>query len=137
MRIGLLRERIWLQRLTETQDSSGDPVASWANVDTYGDGSIAAQAVSVRMKTKEDPLASTIVAETRMDFVIRYRTDLDTTDRISWADRNWNILGVIRDEAREWVRLITSEVVRGVETYRGRGDAELQSLGASGSGTVT
>ena len=135
MRVGLLKERVKLRRLTETVDGVGQVVQSWTNLDSTSDGCVAARATF--MKAKEDQIYGGITSDTKMVFEILYRRDLDLTCQVQWEDSNWNIIGINRDEDKQWLRLIVTEIARGVTSIHGSGDATLPVLTGAGVGTVS
>ena len=87
IRAGQLDRRITLQHETESQDATGEPIKTWAAVDTVW-------AQYVPLRGAELFGAKQLRAEADSKFRIRYRSDVTPENRIVWGGRNWDIVSV-------------------------------------------
>jgi len=103
MRAGQLRHTIELQHSTPTQGATGHPTMTWA---TYG-------TVHARIETtdSDDQGQKQQTTLTRHTITIRYRSDVEPTDRIKWGARHLNIKGnPIPDERFRELQITAIEV---------------------------
>lgn len=92
--IGALDRRITVQNYTESTDSFGQKVRSYA---TYKE-----LWASVQEKSgTEGESGNQLVASKQVVFVIRYRTDLSETMRIVYGSWVYRIESIIADDARK------------------------------------
>jgi len=84
---GRLRERIKIQQAAITQDSSGTPIETWSDV-----ASLPAESIAVG--GGEMLRGRQVHAEATQVFVVRYRTGLNTRQRILWNDQYWGIVSI-------------------------------------------
>lgn len=91
---GKLRHRIVIQALTRVEDSNGDAVESWANLDTPPETWAGYEPVSVRDFIQSRAEQSEVASR----FTVRYRNDLDASMRILFRGQAHNILGVLPDK---------------------------------------
>lgn len=99
MQAGDLRDRIAIQRRTETKNAGGGLDIGWDE--------IAAVWANVRsINGKEAVIGGVLQGISYFEIVIRYRTDLEVSDQILWlsnGDRELNILSAEdRDGTRHW-----------------------------------
>lgn len=98
-RIGKLRERVTVERMTRTPDGFGGATVSWIEVATC-------RAEVISFKGREH--ARDGRAETRAPYrvVTRYREDVTSAMRIRWRDRLLDIQSAIDpDGERRWLAL--------------------------------
>ena len=88
MDAGRRDRRIILQVCTETQDSEGFPVKSWATLATVW-------AAVKFVRGDEKFLNSEKYAEVEVLFTITWRSDVTPKNRISHDGRTWEIMGVV------------------------------------------
>ena len=91
---GRLDRRIAIQSATEVADAAGEPIQTWATTVTLW-------ASYEEARGEEHPGADQRVAKRRVQFGIRYRTDVAITPRrdrrIVFDSRNYDILAVHED----------------------------------------
>ncbi|MCD8502943.1 MAG: phage head closure protein [Bacillaceae bacterium] len=87
MEIGSLRHRITLQKLTVSTNSNGFEVATWEELKTVW------AAVS-NLQGREFFAAAAVQAENTVKFIIRYLPEVDTTMRIVFRDKVYNISAI-------------------------------------------
>lgn len=105
MDISSLNRRIVIQRPGTTQDSIGQPIAAWSDVDHVW--------ASIRMQTGLGSIragadASTIPVSIR----VRYRTDLDASMRIVHGATVYAVKAVMPDEAGHQYTDMVCEVAK-------------------------
>lgn len=104
MIIGKLRHRVTIKQLAAGQDAIGQPVQTWSNVVTDGDGSIAADIMHTSgiesIKSGSD--ASIVKASVR----IRYRTGINAGMRAYYGSTVYEINAVIPDARKTRVDLV-------------------------------
>ncbi len=88
MRAGRLRHRIQLQHATETQDTTGDPVRRYT---TYATVWASIQPV----RGAEYFTAQQAGASRQHEVRIRYRDDVEETDRIVYGSRTFEVEAVL------------------------------------------
>jgi len=93
MRAGRLRHRVDLQHVTETQDSTGDPVRSYS---TYATVWASIEPVSGR----EYYAAQQAGAVRQHKIVIRSRRDVAPTDRVMFGSRIFEVEAVLHPAER-------------------------------------
>ena len=110
MRAGRLRHRLVIQSKTETRDEYGDAVISWSTVDTVW-GAIEP------LSGRELFAQSQTQAETKVRIVMRYRSDIDTTHRITNDGLYYDITDRINENSRD--RMLTLMCRQGVSEDTG------------------
>jgi SPP1 family predicted phage head-tail adaptor len=85
--IGDLRHRITFQKLTTSVNENGFEVETWEDMRTVW------AAVS-NLHGREYFAAAAVQAENTVKFTIRYLPDIDTTMRISFRDKQYNITSI-------------------------------------------
>jgi SPP1 family predicted phage head-tail adaptor len=88
MRAGRLSKRVALQRYSEAADGYGEQVRTWSTFATVWAG-------IEPLAAKERFAAQQINAHLTLRCVIRYRSDVDTTCRVIFDDRIFQVDGVI------------------------------------------
>lgn len=93
MRAGRLRHRVVLQSRTTAQNAYGEQVVSWTNTGTYW--------AAVEPVTGKERFASgERVHEQDVRVVMRYVGEIDTTQRISFDSKVYDIKAVINKDER-------------------------------------
>ena len=105
MRAGRLRHRLALQSKTSTRDSYGAAVIGWTLVDTVW-GAI--EPLSGREYFSHEQ----VQAEAKVRIVIRYRSGVDTTWRVSHGGKFYDVLDVLNENTRN--RMLTLMCREGV-----------------------
>jgi len=98
MRIGDLRDRITFQTATQARDSFGSVTETWADTVT-----VWANVKALKYATGLESVVSTQGRETvtpSYTVTIRYRTDIDETQRIVWGSKILDIRRVIDPDGR-------------------------------------
>ena len=110
-RIGVLRNRVTIQGVTEVQSVTGYPAETWA---TYATRWASVEYLDTA-KSNEEENVGTKIAQTAAKFVLRYDSIINQKQRIVYAGMVWDVRNVIVDAKREFVTLtcITSN-----ETYK-------------------
>ena len=104
MQAGRLRHRVTLQRATESRDSFGQVVKTWADVATVW---ARVEALSGREYLEAQSLQRQVT--TRM--TIRWRSDVDAGLRALWRGRVYDIESALADETgRRSLTLMCVEV---------------------------
>lgn len=98
MRAGKLDRSITIERLTETVSDTGGVASAWTTTATIR-AEIVNQTASEFLTGYGEAEAGTIV------FRIRYRADITTADRITYAGRQFNIKEVAEIGRRRWLEL--------------------------------
>jgi SPP1 family predicted phage head-tail adaptor len=110
--IGLMRERIEIQRPVETASAEGQPVKTWVKV-------IGMWARAESLTGREMDVLKQINSEISRKFTVNYRKDLLPTDdqnnsplkmRVRWNDTSFNIHDIQADENRFDLMIYTSRV---------------------------
>ncbi len=99
---GRLDRKITIQELTTTNDEYGEPVESWSDLATVW--------AEVKQQSAREMWESGKVSEVEMMFRIRYRSGIDTTNRISYDGDTYDITGVREIGRRDGLE-ITGRVV--------------------------
>jgi len=92
MQAGKLRHRIELQSNTPTQDSYGEPIASWATDDTVW-------ASIEPLSGRELLRAQEVQAEVTTRIRIRYSAYAIPQARVKWGTRYFEIVSIINDRS--------------------------------------
>ena len=104
MNAGDLRHRITIQQNTPSQNSHGEPVASWSTLATVW-------AAVEPLTGREFFTTEQVQSELSVRFRIRHRTGITPLMRISWDSRTFTIENVIRvQENKREIHLMCSEV---------------------------
>lgn len=91
MRAGRLKNKVSLQKYTETKSDTGHPTKTWATVSTVW-------AATEAVRGKEAEAAGELVASLTTKVIIRYSsdvTDVNTTYRVLFGTRIFSIESVI------------------------------------------
>jgi len=101
---GKLNRRVVLETNAPTQDSYGEPIESWSTIATVWASKLSATASE---KFKGEQLAGhrTIV------WRIRYRTDVDNLDRLTYGGEKYNVEGVTEEGNKDALILITEAIL--------------------------
>lgn len=87
MEIGELRHRIIIQKLTTILNENGFKIDTWIDYKTVW-------ASISNLRGREYYVAATIKAENTVKFKIRYIDGIDTTMRIRFRDKSYNIISI-------------------------------------------
>jgi SPP1 family predicted phage head-tail adaptor len=87
MEIGDLRHRITLQKLTTSVNESGFEVETWEDYKTVW-------AAASNLHGREYFAAAAVQAENTVKFIIRYLPNIDTSMRILFQGRQYNIIAI-------------------------------------------
>ena len=102
--LGELRERVAVQRRTNTRDSIGGLVESWATLSTVW-ASVAPKSAGEQYRREQ------IQASADWTVTVRYDTRFLPTDRISWRGRTFQIVAVENpDLVRRFMQLSCKEL---------------------------
>jgi SPP1 family predicted phage head-tail adaptor len=105
MSIGAMRHRVDLQQRTRTSDGGGGVVSSWGTTATVW-ASMTPKTGIERFKVGQIESPITHI------FRIRYRSDFDSTWRIKYGARLFNVLRVLNvDERSAYLDVMASEGV--------------------------
>jgi SPP1 family predicted phage head-tail adaptor len=91
MNAGLLDRRVWIDKRTTAQDSSGDPVVAWVP-----QGEVWARIIP--LTGREDDVDNDIMAEVDTRIRLRYSpvtVALSAVDRIRYGERIYNIVSAV------------------------------------------
>jgi SPP1 family predicted phage head-tail adaptor len=112
MSVGLMRERIEIQRPVETASAEGQLVKTWVKV-------IGTWARTESLMGREMDVLKKISSEISRKFTVNYRKDLLPTDdqdnsplkmRVRWNETSFNIHDIQADENRFDLMIYTSRV---------------------------
>lgn len=98
MRAGRLDRTIEFQRLTETVSEAGTVATDWASLAT-----VRAELVSNALT--EAGYAFGEADNAALVFRIRYRTDLSTSDRVTYQGRAYDLVGIVELGRRRGLEL--------------------------------
>ena len=87
MNPGELRHRITFQKLTTTTNENGFEIEEWTDVKTVW-------ASITNLHGREYYEAAAVQAENTVKFTVRYIKDLDTSMRILFKDKEYNITSI-------------------------------------------
>ena len=104
MRAGELNKSIVIQARTDTQDSFGQPIPSWAKIHT--DATLPARVMPNR--GNERFTAQQVYGESVVTFRIRWRSDVSVENRIVYDGKNWDIRDVREVGRREGLEIDAS-----------------------------
>lgn len=100
-----LRQRITIEQPNESSDGSGGSVISWTSVAT-----VWAEVMPLRSGNVEVLFAGQMEARGTHRITIRYRNDVDTSMRIAYAGRVFNIRHISNvGEADVMLEMLTEE----------------------------
>lgn len=109
MQIGRLRERVAIQAMSVTQNTSGELIETWATAATVW-ASVRPGAINERFSAAAGQRASEITHTVR----IRFRTDITPKKRLLWETRELEILGQMDpDGKRSDLVIMCKEELRG------------------------
>jgi SPP1 family predicted phage head-tail adaptor len=99
LRAQSLRRRIRVERKVATRDDIGGEEYSFTlRAELYA---------NVRyLKGQESLLSQEMTATEQYEFIIRYRTDIDMTDRIVWKGNNYDIQSIAEQGRNVALRII-------------------------------
>lgn len=105
MHAGLIDKQITIQVRTLDQDEAGQPTETWSTFATVY--------ANIKPMVGRDYLtAKQLVDELSHDVTIRYRRGIKPKMRISYLDRQFEIISVIdSEERREWLYLKCKELI--------------------------
>jgi len=104
MRAGQLDRRITIEQNTPGHDAAGAPTESWATLATVW--------AEVRPAAGREFFdAQQIVAEAKVVFRIRYRSDVDHKMRVSYAGNLYDIHGIAELGRQEGLDIMTTAKV--------------------------
>ena len=104
MQAGKLDRRITIQSQSASQDGAGEAVATWAVVDT-----VWAQVIGT--SGSEPFQGEQFNAQRKVTFVIRYRTDIDETNRIVYGGETYGVTATFEIGRRELLEVQTLALV--------------------------
>ena len=97
---GDLKHPVTVERETQVDDGAGGFTSSWATLATVW---CAIENPNGRERMEDQRL----ISETNKVFICRYRTDIQTTDRINWRGVLYNIRWIRNiDERDTWLRIM-------------------------------
>ena len=96
---GDLRERVQVQRVTNTRDSMGGIIESWSTIATL-------YAMVEPMRAGEQFRRQQIQADADWKVSIRYRGDIHPADRLVWRTRTMQVVGMTNDDMRRRFSII-------------------------------
>lgn len=96
---GKLDRRITLQRATATQDDAGQPISTWS---TLAEVWAQVTPLAVREPFQADQRAAWVDHK----FKIRYRSDVGPLNRVLYAGRTYDVVGVQELGRREGLELM-------------------------------
>ena len=106
MRGGTLRNKVTIQRRTQTPDSMGGFVDEWQDYTT-------AYAQINRLKAREEIEDKRIQLKAPHVIWIRYQTGITPDMRITWNDRTFDIVSIRNPEERgRTLEIMADEVVQ-------------------------
>lgn len=91
--IGHMRERVQIQRVTNTRDVMGGLIETWTTIYT-------AFAMVDPISASEQYRRQQIQAAAEWEITIRFNNDIRPTDRVIWRDRTFQITGVLNQDMR-------------------------------------
>jgi len=105
MRAGEMNKKITIQYAAKSKNSFKEEIITWTTLCTIW--------CAIEPTTgSERYLQQERISETTARFKIRYRSDIDTTKRIKYGNRYFDIISVInRDEANKELILMAKEVL--------------------------
>jgi SPP1 family predicted phage head-tail adaptor len=105
MEAGKLRHRVTLQGRSVSQDAStGEGTVTWSDIDTVW--------AQVRpLSAREFISGRAELQEVSTEVVMRYRDDVDASDRATWGTHTYDIVSVIHDERLTQLTLLCREAV--------------------------
>lgn len=98
---GKLTDRITVQSFTQSRDSFGQPIETWYDLVSLW--------AWVKYTSGKEFMSAGQQAETQASMRIRYRTDIDTSMRVSFNAKLFNIKAVLPSAERDYVDLVVSE----------------------------
>lgn len=105
MEIGELKNRITVQKYTETRSNAGQVLKSYTD-------SVSRWAYIKPLTTREILQAQQISSEITHEVWLRYPLDVTPKDRIAFGLRTFEILGVVNvDEENRFLKLLCKERV--------------------------
>lgn len=85
MQSGEMKDRVTVQRRTETKNAGGGLDISWTPV-----ASVWGKVVS--LNGRESVIGNVLQGTSLFDITVRFRTDLEPSDQITWGSRELNII---------------------------------------------
>lgn len=99
MNVGQLRHKVIIQSLTETQNTYGEPIKTWA---TFATRRAAIKTVSGSEKMSSKQLNS----EAKIIFTLRYLSGVTTKMRVSYDSRIFDIIAIDNGIERQKATLL-------------------------------
>lgn len=109
-----LRHRLTLQQEQRSLDDIGGYVRSWQDVANIWAEIIPVVSISntERSSGREQVAAGKIMSELSHRIIIRYRDDIDTSMRLVYENRHFNIRSIVNvNERKEWIEIMAQEGV--------------------------
>ncbi len=105
MGLGSMRFKVTLQSATRTTDDGGGAAVAWSN-----DGTLWANITPI--SGKEDYRQSQVQDSITHRIKVRYKSSIETKDRLKFGSRFFNIKSVINvDERKKYMELLCEEGV--------------------------
>lgn len=99
MHAGALKHRITIEQNTATQDAIGQPISAWST--------LAQLWAHVMFVNGKEAIKSEIeTASKKASARIRYRSDIDTTMRVTFEAETYNIISVLPDANKRHLDLV-------------------------------
>lgn len=106
MEIGSLRHRVTLQKITVVRNPDGSFVEDWVDISTVW------AAVS-NLSGREFYAAAAVQAENTVEFTIRYFPEVDTSERILFRQKAYNITAIDNIEYKNKYMVIKTQILNG------------------------
>lgn len=100
---GKLNKRVVLETNTPTQDGYGEPIESWSTIASVWAGKLSAKASESFRGEQNAGFRVTV-------WRIRYRTDVDNLDRLTYGGEKYNVTGVT-EEGNKDALILTTEAI--------------------------
>lgn len=105
LKAGTLRDRIHIQRRTQSEDGWGSPVNAWENITAQR------LAANVRHRSGMSTIkADADVSISRASIRIRRRTDVDAGMRVLFGGQVYEVDDVLPGESREYIDLVCRRI---------------------------
>lgn len=98
IKLGDLKRRIILKQYTESKDDTGAPLETFSTLDTVF-------AKPIFESSTEKELINKETGVTKVDFIIRYRSDIDYKNQIEYRSQTYDIIGVEEIKRRLFIKL--------------------------------
>jgi len=101
---GKMNKRVVLESNTPAQDGYGEPIESWSTIATVWAEQLSAKG-SERFRGEQNSGFEDIV------WRIRYRTDVDNLDRLTYNGKTYDLLGAIEEGNKDSLILSTRAIL--------------------------